>query len=90
MKKLPQRTCIACNTKIDKNKLIRIVRNNENEIKIDITGKKEGRGTYICKSQTCLEKAKKTKKIERALKIEVPSEIYDKLKNIIDGGEFIG
>ena len=78
------------NTKIDKNKLIRIVRNNENEIKIDITGKKEGRGTYICKSQTCLEKAKKTKKIERALKIEVPSEIYDKLKNIIDGGEFIG
>ena len=90
MKKLPQRTCIACCQKKDKKDLIRIVKNKENEIKIDKTGKQEGRGTYICKSQECLEKAMKTKKITKFLERELPQEILDNLINIINGGEFIG
>ena len=90
MKQLPQRTCIACNTKKDKKELIRIVKNKENEIKIDKTGKQDGRGTYICNNIECLEKAKKARRIEKALKAEIPKEIFEILKNIIDGGEFIG
>ncbi len=91
MKKLPQRTCIACNQKKDKKELIRIVINKENEIKIDRTGKQNGRGTYICNNMGCLEKALKAKKIQRALKTQsVPEEIFENLKKIINGGEFIG
>ena len=70
MKKLPQRTCIGCNEKKDKKELIRIVVNKENEVKVDKTGKQDGRGTYICNDIKCLEKAVKAKKIQRALKIE--------------------
>lgn len=91
MKKLPQRTCIACNQKKDKKELIRIVINKENEIKIDKTGKQDGRGTYICNNIDCLEKAIKAKKIQRALKTQdVPEEIFENLRKIINGGEFIG
>ena len=56
MKRLPQRTCLGCNEKKDKKDLIRIVKNKNGEIYIDITGKMEGRGTYICKSEECLKK----------------------------------
>ena len=91
MKKLPQRTCVSCNQKRDKKELIRIVINKQNEIKIDKTGKQDGRGTYICNNLECLEKAIKAKKIQRALKIQdIPNEIFEDLKNIINGGEFIG
>lgn len=91
MKKLPQRTCISCKEKKDKKDLIRIVVNKENEIKVDKTGKQDGRGTYICNNINCLDKAMKTKKIQRALKIQdVPNEIYEDLRKIINGGEFIG
>ncbi len=54
MKKKPQRTCMGCNSKKDKNELIRIVKNNKNEITVDKTGKLEGRGAYICNSIVCL------------------------------------
>ena len=63
MKKLPQRTCIGCNEKKDKKELIRIVVNKENEIKVDKTGKQDGRGTYICNNINCLEKAMKAKNV---------------------------
>ena len=56
MKKLPQRTCMGCNSKKDKNELIRIVKNSENEIFVDISGKQNGRGAYICNNSNCLEK----------------------------------
>lgn len=91
MKKLPQRTCVGCNEKKEKKELIRIVVNKENKIKVDKTGKQDGRGTYICNNINCLEKAIKAKKIQRALKIEnIPNDIYEDIKNIINGGEFIG
>ena len=81
---------MGCNTKKDKKDLIRIVKNNKNEITIDKTGKQEGRGAYICNSMQCLEKVIKSKRLERSLDIKISEEIYSNLKKIIDGGEFIG
>ena len=90
MKKIPQRTCIGCNEKKGKKDLIRIVKTNQKEISIDITGKKEGRGAYICNNEQCLEKAIKNKKLERTLDIKINDEIYINLRNMINGGEYIG
>ena len=83
-KKIPLRKCIACNENRPKRELIRVVKNKEGDLNIDPTGKMNGRGAYICSNKECLEKAKKNKGLNRALKIEIPDEIYDKLNNIID------
>ncbi len=90
MKKIPQRTCIGCNIKKDKTELIRIVKNKENEISIDKTGKQDGRGAYICNNIQCLEKAIKAKRLERSFEMEITEEIYEKLRNSINGGELHG
>ena len=86
LKNLPQRTCIGCNVKKEKRDLIRIVINKENEVKVDLTGKMQGRGAYICNNIECLEKAVKTKKLDRALNHNFTDEIYENLKNVISGG----
>ncbi len=83
MKKQPQRTCMGCNEKKDKKDLIRIVKNKQNEINIDKTGKLEGRGAYICDSITCLDKAIKTKRIEKVFKQKIPDEIYERLRGVM-------
>ena len=90
MKSIPQRTCMGCNSKKDKKDLISIVKNNKNEISIDKTGKQDGRGAYICNNIQCLEKVIKTKRLEKALGLKITEEVYSNLKNIINGGEFIG
>ena len=77
MKKQPQRTCMGCNEKKHKKDLIRIVKNKDNEISIDRTGKKEGRGAYICDDVNCLEKVIKSKRLERVLEIPISKEIYE-------------
>ena len=81
---------MGCNSKKDKKELIRIVKTNQNEIIIDKTGKKEGRGAYICNNIGCLEKVVKSKKLERTLKTKIDDEIYNNLRDLINGGEFIG
>ena len=81
---------MGCNSKKDKNELIRIVKNSQNEIFVDKTGKQQGRGAYICNNIDCLEKVIKTKKIERVLETKIENETYNNLRNIINGGEFIG
>lgn len=83
MKKIPQRTCMGCNQKKDKNQLIRIVKNKENEITIDKTGKKEGRGAYICDDIKCLEKLMKSKRLEKTFEMEITQEIYESLRGVI-------
>ncbi len=83
MKSLPQRTCIGCNSQKNKKNLIRIVKNKEGNISIDRTGKAQGRGAYICDNITCLEKAIKTKRLERAFEAKIADEIYDKLRGVI-------
>ena len=93
MKNIPQRTCTVCRTQKNKNELLRIVKNKENIIKVDVNGKEPGRGAYICLSMECFEKAKKGKKLEKALDIKISDEIYDEIKNIIEnkvGGDVIG
>ena len=79
------RTCIACREKKLKNELIRIVKNSNNEICVDSKGKKDGRGAYVCKNAECLEKIKKSKRIERILGIKIPEEIYENLRGVILG-----
>ncbi len=83
MKKMPQRTCMGCNEKKDKKDLIRVVKNKEGQINIDKTGKMNGRGAYICDNIECLEKAIKTKRIERVFETKIENEIYDKLRGVI-------
>jgi len=83
MKKIPQRTCVGCNTQKNKSDLIRIVINKEGNIFIDKTGKANGRGAYICNNPECLEKAIKSKRIERSFEKEISNEIYDDLRKEI-------
>ena len=83
MKKQPQRTCMGCNQKKDKKELIRIVKNKNNEISIDRTGKKEGRGAYICDDVNCLDKLSKSKRLERVFEMSISNEIYESLRGVI-------
>lgn len=83
-KKIPQRKCIACGERSEKKTLIRIVRNNEGKIFFDPTSKANGRGAYICKEMECLEKAIKSKALNRAFKTEISKEVYDKLKSELE------
>lgn len=83
MKKIPQRTCMGCNEKKNKTDLIRIVKNSNGEINIDRTGKMQGRGAYICDDIACLEKAIKSKRIERVFETAIENEIYENLRGVI-------
>jgi len=90
LKKLPQRTCMGCNAKKEKKELIRIVKNSNGEINIDPTGKMEGRGTYICKNEECLNKVIKNKRITKVFEKEITNETYERIREYINGGEFFG
>ena len=83
MKKLPQRTCVGCNTQKDKKDLIRIVKNKSGEIFVDKTGKAEGRGAYICDDLECLEKAIKSKKLEKSFEMKIDNTVYEELRKSI-------
>ena len=93
MKNIPQRTCSVCRTQKNKNELLRVVKNKDNIINVDETGKQSGRGAYICYDMECLEKAQKSKRLEKALEIKIEDEIYEQMKNVIKikmGGDVIG
>lgn len=83
-KKIPLRMCLGCQTMKPKKELIRIVKNKENEISVDFTGRKPGRGAYICKSTECLTKAVKAKRLERAFETNINEEIYGTLKKQLE------
>ena len=83
MKKIPQRTCIGCKEKKDKKDLIRIVKNKEGIITLDRTGKANGRGAYICDNIQCLEKAIKTKALERTFEMSISEDVYNELRGVI-------
>ncbi|MCM1495441.1 MAG: YlxR family protein [Bacteroides sp.] len=78
-KKTPLRQCIGCGQPMEKKNMIRVIRNPEGGIELDSTGKKNGRGAYLCLSQECLAKAEKSKGLERSFKMSVPKEIYQQL-----------
>jgi hypothetical protein len=74
---------MGCNNKKDKKDLIRIVKNNKNQISIDKTGKQEGRGAYICDDIQCLEKVIKSKRLEKIFDMKISEEIYENLRGVI-------
>ena len=82
-KKIPQRMCTGCIEMKPKKELIRVVRNKEGEVSLDLTGKKPGRGAYLCRNIQCLEKSFKTKRLERNLETKISEEICNKLKEEI-------
>ncbi len=83
MRQPPERTCMGCNVKKPKKEFIRIVKNKDNEIDIDKTGKMPGRGAYICDNVECLEKLIKSKRLEKVFGIKISDEIYEKLRGVI-------
>lgn len=85
--KKPIRTCIACRSSSEKKELLRIVRSASGEIVIDPTGKKPGRGAYVCRSRDCIAAALKKKALERALRTAVPAELIDELNRAVQENE---
>ena len=78
-KHIPQRKCLGCGISKNKSELIRVLRSPENEISIDLKGKKSGRGAYICKDENCLKKAVKAKRFDRNLEVKISEEILERL-----------
>ena len=85
MKKIPMRRCLATNESFPKKELLRIVRTPQGEVKVDLTGKLNGKGAYISKSPEALAIARKKKVLDRALEMEVPEEIYEEIERVIHG-----
>ncbi|MBQ8817783.1 MAG: YlxR family protein [Clostridia bacterium] len=80
-KKIPERQCLGCNEHKPKRELLRVVRTPEGEIVLDFTGKKSGRGAYICRDVKCLRRARKSGRIARSLNVTVPDEVYDRMES---------
>ena len=84
IKKVPQRMCVGCMQMQEKSALLRIVKQSDGTVSIDPTGKKNGRGAYICKNSSCLQKAIQAKKLERAFSMQLPDEVYSRLQKELD------
>lgn len=80
VKKVPLRQCTGCGDMKSKKEMLRVIKTPDGDIILDETGKKNGRGAYICKNSSCLEKARKNKGIERSLKIPIRAEVYEQLE----------
>ncbi|MCM1273145.1 MAG: YlxR family protein [Clostridium sp.] len=78
-KQIPKRQCLGCREMKAKNELVRVIRTVDNTVCLDLKGKQNGRGAYICRDIKCFEKAVKTKALERALKLSIPDEIYQSI-----------
>ena len=85
-KKIPQRQCMGCRERKEKRQLIRVVRCPEGEVSLDFSGKKNGRGAYLCPDPQCLKKAIKAKALDRSLEVTIPQEIYDRLEKEMEAG----
>ncbi len=79
-KKIPMRQCVGCGEMKSKKEMMRVLKTPEDQIILDVTGKKNGRGAYLCKSEECLKKARKNKGLERSFKMSIPAQVYDSLE----------
>ena len=86
-KKIPERRCTGCGQSFPKRDLIRVVRSPEGEVSLDFTGKKSGRGAYICHDVRCLKKARKSRRIDRSLECQIPDEVYDLMESELSDNE---
>ena len=87
IKKIPMRQCIGCGEMKSKKEMVRILKTAENEILLDVTGKKNGRGAYICNNKECLKKAIKQRGLERSFKMSIQKEVYDNLNREFEANE---
>ena len=83
-KKIPQRQCMGCRERKAKREMIRVVRGTDGNVCLDFGGKLNGRGAYICPNPECLNKARRSKALERSLEVEIPAEVYDRLTREIE------
>ncbi len=79
-RRIPMRKCTGCNEMKPKKELVRVVRSPEGEVSLDLTGKKPGRGAYVCRNHECLVKARKAKRFENAFSCVIPDGVYDKME----------
>lgn len=86
-RKIPMRMCAGCGERVAKAELMRVVRDTEGGISLDLTGKKNGRGAYLCRKSECLKLARKSRRIDRALETQIPDAIYDRLEEEFDADE---
>ena len=86
-RKIPMRQCLGCNEHKPKMELIRIVRSPEGEVSLDLTGKKSGRGAYICRDMACLKKVRKSGRVARGLECEISPEVYDRMEAELSEGD---
>lgn len=87
VKKIPMRQCLGCNEHKPKIELLRVVRDPEGAISLDFKGKKSGRGAYICRDVKCLRRARKSKRIDRNLEVEIPEAVWDQMERELEGYE---
>ena len=86
-RKIPERRCVGCGERFPKQVLIRVVRTPEGEIVLDGSGKKSGRGAYVCHDGECLKRARKSRALERAFELAIPEAVYDALEAQMERGE---
>ncbi len=84
VKKIPQRQCMGCNEHKPKIELLRVVRSPEGEISLDMTGRKSGRGAYICYDVACLRRARKSRRLEHNLDCTIPDAVYDRMEQELE------
>lgn len=86
-KKIPLRQCVGCGEMKNKKEMLRVLKTEDEGIVLDTTGKKNGRGAYVCRNAACLQKAKKTRGLDRSFKMTIPEEVYDSLTKEIEALE---
>ena len=86
-KKIPMRQCVGCNEMKSKKEMMRVLKSTDGSIVLDMTGRKNGRGAYLCMNRECLVKARKNKGLERSFKMSIPREIYENLEKEFEEGE---
>lgn len=87
MRKVPMRMCTGCGQMKPKRELVRVVKSQDGEIALDLTGKKAGRGAYVCRDIECLQKARKARRLEKAFSCRIPDEVYGRMEEELQGGE---
>ena len=86
-KRVPLRKCIGCGEMKPKKELVRVVRSPEGEVSLDLTGRKPGRGAYLCPSPSCLQIARKARRLEKSFSCPIPPEVYDRMEEELQTGE---
>jgi predicted RNA-binding protein YlxR (DUF448 family) len=87
VKKIPTRRCTGCGEHFPKNALLRVVRSPEGEISLDATGRRPGRGAYLCRSAECLRRARKTRRLETSLEVTIDAAVYETMEKELSGAE---